>query len=102
LITWSIQCGEAVIKSFRSNALRRFWLKGEIRRIDARHVDKVRRQLAVLDHATSPEDMNLPGWRFHKLHGARWAVWVDQNWRLTFAWSEEGPDAVDVDYEDYH
>jgi hypothetical protein len=42
------------------------------------------------------------GWRFHRLRGGRWSVWIDQNWRLTFGWSEEGPDALDVDYEDYH
>jgi plasmid maintenance system killer protein len=46
--------------------------------------------------------MDLPGWRFHPLRGGRWAVWVDQNWRLAFGWSDEGPDAVDVGYEDYH
>ena len=46
--------------------------------------------------------MNLPGWRFHSLRQKRWSVWVDQNWRLTFAWSNDGPDAIEVDYEDYH
>jgi proteic killer suppression protein len=47
--------------------------------------------------------MNLPGWRWHPLTGdlrGRWAVWVDENWRLTFSY--EGADAVFVDYEDYH
>lgn len=91
-----------MIRSFRSKALERFWWKGDPRRIDPRHADKIRRQLGVLDHATRPRDMDLPGWRFHPLRGGRWAVWVDQNWRLTFGWSDEGPDAVDVGYEDYH
>jgi toxin HigB-1 len=89
-----------MIRSFRSRALERFWWKGDPRRVDPRHVEKIRRQLAVLDQATRPEDMNLPGWRLHALRGGRWAIWVDQNWRLTFGWSDEGPDAVD--YEDYH
>jgi proteic killer suppression protein len=47
--------------------------------------------------------MNLPGWRWHPLAGdlaGHWAVWVDQNWRLTFSF--EGTDAVLVDYQDYH
>ena len=94
-----------MIKSFRSKALAKFWWKGEARRIDPRHVDKLRRQLGVLDVAKAPEAMNVPGWRFHRLSGDqadRFAVWVDQNWRLTFGWSEEGPDAVDAGYEDYH
>ena len=49
--------------------------------------------------------MDVPGWNFHRLKGkgkGRYAVSVDKNWRLTFAWSDEGPDAVDVDYLDYH
>ena len=47
--------------------------------------------------------LDLPGLRFHKLKGKdrnRFAVWVSENWRMTFAWS--GDDAIDVDLEDYH
>lgn len=47
--------------------------------------------------------MAAPGWRLHPLKGKsanRWAVWVDENWRLTFAF--EGTDAAQVDYQDYH
>jgi proteic killer suppression protein len=94
-----------MIKSFKSKALQRFWWKGEARRIAPHHVAKLRRQLATLDAATSPEAMNVPGWRWHRLMGdqaGRYAVWVDQNWRLTFTWSEDGRGAVGVDYEDYH
>jgi proteic killer suppression protein len=29
-----------------------------------------------------------------------WAVWVDENWRLTFRFV--GTDAEVVDYQDYH
>ena len=93
-----------MIKGFRSKALERFWWKGDARRIDPRHADKLRLLLGVLDTATRPEEMNLPGCRFHRLYGAevRWSVWVDKNWRLAFAWSDQGPDAIAVDYEDYH
>ena len=47
--------------------------------------------------------MDLPGWRLHVLKGSlkgHWAVWVDQNWRMTFRFEHE--DAVLVDYQDYH
>lgn len=94
-----------MIRSFRSKALQRFWWKGEARRVDSRHVAKLRRQLGMLDAAASPQGMNVPGWNFHPLIGSdagRFAVWVDQNWRLTFAWSEDGLAAIDVDYQDYH
>ena len=56
-----------------------------------------------LDAAARPEDMNLPGWRFHALKGDRageYSVTVSGNWRLTFAF--EGEDAVGVNLEDYH
>jgi len=46
--------------------------------------------------------MDRPGWRLHLLKGGlagHWAVWVDENWRLTFKF--EGTDAVLVDYQDY-
>ena len=50
-----------------------------------------------------PEDMNLPGFRFHALVGrdrGRYAVSASGNWRITFNWIEG--EAVDVDLEDYH
>lgn len=56
-----------------------------------------------LDAAVRPEDMNLPGLRFHALSGkmkGRYSVRVTGNRRVTFAWDDE--DAVDVDLEDYH
>ena len=51
----------------------------------------------------NPQDMNLPGYRLHKLTGDRkdlWSVTVSGNWRITFYF--EGQDAYLVDYEDYH
>jgi toxin HigB-1 len=52
---------------------------------------------------TTPEDMNAPGWRLHRLQGnlkGHWSVTVNGNWRLTFRF--EGEDAILVDYQDYH
>lgn len=53
--------------------------------------------------ARGPHDMNASGWNLHPLKSnlaGHWAVWVDANWRLTFAF--DGEDAVLVDYRDYH
>jgi len=60
------------------------------------------RLLDVLDAAATPEDMNLPGFHFHKLHAkpVRYSVRVTGNWRLTFGWNDG--DAIDVNLEDYH
>ena len=67
------------------------------------HVDRLRVLLSALEAATAPDDMNVPGFAFHGLAGEdRYAVKVNKNWRLTFGWSDQGADAVSVDYEDYH
>jgi toxin HigB-1 len=56
-----------------------------------------------LDTVVRPEDMNIPGFKFHRLWGDRkgtYAVTVTGNWRITFGF--HGKDAIDVDLEDYH
>lgn len=92
-----------MIKSFRHKGLERFFKTGSKAGIQAVHAKRLAAQLLRLDAAKAPADMNLPGWKLHSLRGALrgyWAVWVDQNWRLTFAF--EGEDAAVVDYHDYH
>jgi proteic killer suppression protein len=92
-----------MIKSFRHRGIERFFATGSKAGIQPKHAARLRLQLGQLDAAVVPQDMDRPGWRFHQLKGdlaGHWAVWVDQNWRLTFAF--EGPDAVLVDYQDYH
>jgi proteic killer suppression protein len=92
-----------VIKSFRHKGLQAFFARGTKAGIQAAHAPKLSRQLARLDQATSAQDMNLPGWALHPLHGhlaGHWSVSVNGNWRLTFAF--EDLDAILVDYQDYH
>lgn len=60
-------------------------------------------RLSALDTAMCVEDVDLPGFRLHPLKGDRkglWAIDVNRNWRIVFAF-EEG-NAFVVDYEDYH
>lgn len=64
------------------------------------HLENV---LAVLDAATIPADLDLPGYRLHALKGAMrglWSVTISGNWRITFR-VEDG-DVFDVDLTDYH
>lgn len=71
--------------------------------IQADHSDKIARILDRLDASSAVRDMNLPGFRLHKLSGNKqdmWSVVVNGNWRITF-YFEEG-DAYIVDYLDYH
>jgi proteic killer suppression protein len=92
-----------MIRSFRSKALKRFAERGDASKLNVPNVRRVAIILAHLGGAVSPEDMNLPGYRFHSLKGrgkGRYAVDASGNWRITFGW--DGKDAVDVDLEDYH
>lgn len=92
-----------LIKSWQHKGLQRFFETGSTAGIQPKHGNKLRLQLAVLNAAVKPEDMNLAGYKFHHLKGERkntYSVTVNGNWRLTFMF--EGCDAILVNYEDYH
>ena len=92
-----------MIASFRSKALRAFFEKADASKLSVQNPDRIRRILLALDVATTPEQLNIPGLRFHALKGrdkGRFSVWANENYRITFGWSDE--DAVEVDLEDYH
>lgn len=92
-----------MIKSFRHAGIERFFRTGSKAGIQPKHAARLRLQLGQLDAASSPSDMDLPGWRCHSLKGdldGHHAVRVDENWRLTFKFN--GGHAELVDYQDYH
>ena len=91
-----------MIRSFRSKALLRLWNAADPRGVRQDQVGRVRRVLLELNVASRPEDLNLPGYRFHALHGRprRYSVTITRTWRVTFEW--DGEDAIRIDYEDYH
>jgi toxin HigB-1 len=72
-------------------------------RLSVQNTRRIANILRALDDASRPEDMSLPGFRFHALVGrdkGRYAVNASGNWRITFGWTEG--DAIDVNLEDYH
>ncbi len=92
-----------MIKSFKNKGLENFFYTGDKKGINTTHALKLGRILDRLDASVQPQDMNLPGYRLHKLKGkdaGTWSVWVSGNWRITFQF--EGTDAILVDYCDYH
>jgi toxin HigB-1 len=92
-----------MIRTFRHRGIEKLFLSGSKAGIQPAHANKLNEQLTVLNVAKKPEHMNLPGWKFHALRGelaGHWAVSVNGNWRLTFAF--QGEDAILVDYQDYH
>jgi len=92
-----------VIKSFRHKGLKRLFETGSSAGIRSAHKKRLRLQLVALDTATTIKDMDIPGFRLHRLKGGRkgaWSIWVSGNWRVTFDF-EDG-NAYIVNYEDYH
>lgn len=92
-----------MIKSFRHKGLERFFRKNDPRGIQAQHASRVGRILSLLDEASSPEQLNIPGLFLHPLKGERkgeWAMTVSGNWRVTFCF--DGEDVIAVNLEDYH
>jgi proteic killer suppression protein len=91
-----------VLARFKDKGLEEIYRTGQTRRIGAEYVRKCVRILQALEVARQPEEMNVTGFRFHRLQGSprRWSVRVTGNYRITFGWS--GEDAHEVDFEDYH
>ncbi len=92
-----------MIKSFRHKGLERFFRKNDSRGIQAQHGGRIERILSLLDEASSPEQLDIPGMFLHPLKGERkgeWAMTVSGNWRITFRF--DGEDVIVVNLEDYH
>ena len=90
-----------MIRSFRGKPLRVFFETASASGLSVQNVERLGRMLRALDVATQPEQLNLPGYRFHALRGERrWSIRATGNWRITFGW--DGADAINVNLEDYH
>ncbi|WP_051781252.1 type II toxin-antitoxin system RelE/ParE family toxin [Janthinobacterium agaricidamnosum] len=76
---------------------------GSSRGVNADHAKRLARMLAFLDRASTPAELDIPGWRLHPLHGELagfWSLTVSGNWRIIFRFS--GADVEMLDYLDYH
>jgi len=92
-----------MIKGWKHKGLKKFYETGSTSGIQAKHKIKLKIILQRLDAATRPDDLNLPGMRFHTLRGnyrGYYSVTVNGNWRVIYKF--ENQNAVLVDYLDYH
>jgi proteic killer suppression protein len=92
-----------VIKTFKSKALDRFWLRNQPGALAPDHRRKVFRILSALEQAVDASDMDIPGYRLHALSGNLaefWSVRVNANWRIIYRL--ELGDVFDVDLVYYH
>jgi proteic killer suppression protein len=92
-----------MIKSWQHKGLKLFYETGSTAKINSQHADKLHDILQVLDVATTANELNLPGFKLHKLSGDLknfYSVKVNTNWRLIFKFEDH--DVILVDYVDYH
>ncbi len=96
-------CFFIMIKSWQRKGLRRFYETGSTSGIQVKHQARLKIILQLLDAAQKPNDLDLPGMKFHSLRGeldSFFVVSVNANWRIIFKF--DGEDAILVDYLDYH
>jgi proteic killer suppression protein len=92
-----------MIRSFKHRGLKRLFERDDRNGIRPDLLDDVEDILGRLNQATTPQALNLPGYRLHPLKGGLrgfWSVTVRANWRIIFRF--DGEDAFDVELIDYH
>lgn len=91
-----------MIKSFRHRNLSRLFIKNDPSKIRPDLVERCRIRLSVLNSAENLDEIQIPGFNFHRLHGKplRYSIHVNGPWCITFEWIEG--DACRVDLEQYH
>ena len=92
------------IRSVRHRGLKRLIEDDDARGVRPDYVRRVRNILSALISAADVDGVQgPPGWRVHRLSGARadvWSISVSGNWRITFV-VQDG-EIWDLDLEDYH
>ena len=88
-----------MIKSFRHKGLSELFQTGKTNRVRKDLQSRCLRRLEALDQAEVLNDLNIPGFNFHSLHGIpkRYSLHVNGPWCVTFEWKDG--DALRVDFE---
>lgn len=92
-----------MIKSIKHKGLRKLYESGSTQGVRVDHVERLRNRLALLDAATSLDDIAAANWNLHPLTGrlaGQHAINVTGNWRLFFEFRDG--DVYLLDYDDYH
>lgn len=96
-----------VIRSFRDSLTERIFLGVRHRSyatLSQNVIKAAQRKLDMLDAATEIRDLQSPpGNRLERLKGDLdqfWSIRVNDQWRIIFRWTNDGPDMVQI--IDYH
>ena len=74
-----------MIRSFRHKGLAKLWNDGDPKGVRSDLLNRVKRLLTALDGAQDLRELDVSGWKLHKLHGepVRYALSVNGPWRIT-------------------
>jgi proteic killer suppression protein len=93
-----------MIRSFSDDETQCVWLGRRSRKLPSDIQQTGRRKLRQIDSAERLDDLRIPrGNRLEQLKGfdpLRYSIRINDQWRITFGWSDGGAD--DVRIEDYH
>lgn len=93
-----------MIRTFADPEAERIWLGNQSRKLPPDIQNVARRKLRYLNRAKALQDLLAPpGNRLEQLKGftpLRYSIRINDQWRITFRWSNGGAD--DVRIEDYH
>jgi proteic killer suppression protein len=91
--------GTLMIGSFRDEALKTFWERSDVQRLPTDWIERIAMILDLLDAASSPEDMAIPGLGFHGFAEGtkpRFGVMASKAWRVSFSWHQGRAHDVDL------
>lgn len=94
---------DEVIVDFHCKQTRELWMTGHNRRF-ASIAKQALSKLQMMNRAENLDDLRVPpGNRLEALRGNRagqHSIRINQQWRICFRWTHEGPEAVEI--ADYH
>jgi toxin HigB-1 len=91
------------IVSFRHKGLARLYNRNDPSKMDARTVDKLRKQFLFLEGMNHSDELRtLALWKAHRLSDDRWSLHVTANYRMTFVADDQTRTITILDLEDYH
>ncbi|TDJ32564.1 MAG: plasmid maintenance system killer [Gammaproteobacteria bacterium] len=92
-----------MIRTWKHRGLRELFFSGRSRRVRPDLCNRATLILDTLDAAKKTEDLNIPGFDFHRLRGhrpTRYSIHINGPWCVTFEF-EDG-EARRVNLEQYH
>ncbi|MBX3177524.1 MAG: type II toxin-antitoxin system RelE/ParE family toxin [Candidatus Hydrogenedentes bacterium] len=92
-----------MLRTIRHKGIKRLVQRNDRSGLNAEQLPRIVRVIALLDRATTPQDLDIPGYHLHPLRGdlqGFWSVRITGNYRLIFR-MEKG-DVFDIDLVDCH